>query len=244
MTADNQKYQELARQYRLDPIPESVARLTDLVARQESDLEAIGKIISQDRSLTERLIRAANPRADDEDDYAITTVDDALMRLGVGSVLLLAMGSPLSLALVKTFDTMLDIKLDTINPKAATQFTGEHVLGTIGFSGKAEGCVSLRLSQEGSKLVASRILGLTVEEITSAADVTDAVGELLNIITGNFKSNLCDAGLPCTLHPPEVKRTNDFSVPSASQGASERMAFRSRELMVYIDVTVNPWNDD
>jgi chemotaxis protein CheX len=243
-TQEHAKFQELAKQYRLDPIPESVAQLTDLVARQESDLDMVAKIISKDPALTARLIRAANPRAKSEEDYDITTVDDALMRIGIGCVLLLAMGSPLSLALVKTFQTMLGMKLETVNPRTATPFSSQHVIGTIGFSGKAEGHVYLRLSLEGARHIASRVLGMSLEELTNEADVTDAVGELLNIITGNFKSNLCDAGLDCRLHTPSVTRTEDFSVRSQPGGGSERMAFRSAEMLVYVDVTVNPWGDD
>jgi chemotaxis protein CheX len=117
-------------------------------------------------------------------------------------------------------------------------------LGTIGFSGKAEGFVYLRLSLEGSRLIASRILGMTLEELTNPGDITDAVGELLNIITGNFKSNLCDAGLDCRLHTPSVTRSTDFSVHAMQGGGSERMAFRSAEMLVYVDIAVNPWNDD
>jgi CheY-specific phosphatase CheX len=243
-TPENAKFQELAKQYHLDPIPESVAQLTDLVARQESDLDMVAKIITKDPALTARLLRAANPRAKSEEDYDITTVDDALMRIGIGCVLLLAMGSPLSLALVKTFQTMLEMKLESVNPKASAPFLGEHILGTISFAGKAEGRVYLRLSLDGGRLIASRILGLTMDELTNSADITDAVGELLNIVTGNFKSNLCDAGLDCKLQTPSVTRTDDFAVRAMSGGGSERMAFRTPQLLVYMDITVNPFNDD
>lgn len=242
-TEELQKFQELAKRYHLEPIPESVARLTDLVTRQEADLEMIGKIISQDAALSTRLIRAANPRAESEEDYGITTVDEALMRIGMGGALLLAMGSPLSLALVKTFGTMLAMQLEVENARTSEPFSGEHVMGIIGFSGKAEGRVYLRLSLEGARLIASRLLGLSAPELASA-DITDAIGELLNIVTGNFKSNLCDAGLNCTLQTPSVTRTGDFSIRAISGGGSERMAFRSPPLTVYMDVTVNPWNGE
>lgn len=225
-------------------MPESVARLTDLVSQQESDVDLIAKVVNKDKGLTARLLRAANPRAMTEEGYTITTVEEALMRIGIGCVLLLAMGTPLSHALIKTFQTMLGMKIETVNPNTATPFIDEHVLGTIGFSGKAEGKVYLRLSKEGARLIASQILGLTLEELTNNADITDAVGEMLNIITGNFKSNLCDAGLDCRLHTPEITHTDDFSVCAVPGGGSERMAFRSPQMLVYVDVTVNPWGDD
>src|SRR5690349_16133692 len=111
---DASLYKEVAARYGLEPVPQSVARLTQLVSEQDADLEKIAKVIEQDPALTARLLRAANPRADDEADYGITTVEDALMRTGIGCVLLLAMGAPLAHALAKTFQTMLGSKLDTL----------------------------------------------------------------------------------------------------------------------------------
>ncbi len=242
--ADNLNYDDLADKYGLDPVPASVMRLTQLVARQDADLDQIAKVITQDQSLTQRLLRAANPRARSDEEFLITTVEDALMRTGVGCVLLLAMGTPLTMALARTFQTMLGLKLESVHPKAVTQFPGEHLLGTIGFSGKAEGRVYLRLSPEGARRVAAGVMGMTPEELTDVAEINDAVGELLNIITGNFKSNLCDAGLDCRLHTPRVARTEGFDVPTVPGGGLERMAFRAAQLTLFVDVTVNPWNDD
>ena len=139
---------------------------------------------------------------------------------------------------------MLGLKLESVHPKAVTQFPGEHLLGTIEFSGKAEGRVYLRLSKEGAKRVAAGVLGLKAEELNDAAEINDAVGELLNIITGNFKSNLCDAGLDCRLHTPIVAGANNFDVPTVPGGGLEHMAFRAPQVLLLVDVTVNPWRDE
>jgi chemotaxis protein CheX len=236
-------YKELAKRYGLAPLPDSVLQLTQLVARQDADLDQIAKVISKDAALTNRLLRAASPRSVTEDDYAVDTVEEALMRTGLGCVLLLAMGAPLTFALVKTFQTMLNLKLENVHPKSVEQFPGEHILCTIGFSGKAEGQVYLRLSRDGARRVAAGILGMKPEEFTNDAELNDTVGELLNIATGNFKSNLCDAGLDCRLTPPSVSRANDFSVHTIQGGGLERMAFQAGDIILFVDVTVNPWNE-
>ncbi len=242
--ADHLNYDDLADKYGLDPVPASVMRLTQLVARQDADLDLIAKVIAQDQSLTQRLLRAANPRARSDEEFAITTVEDALMRTGMGCVLLLAMGTPLTMALARTFQTMLGVKLESVHPKAVTQFPGVHLLGTIGFSGKAEGRVYLRLSPDGAKRIAASVLGMKPEELTDISEINDSVGELLNIVTGNFKSNLCDAGLDCRLTTPQVGRTDSFDVPTVPGGGLERMAFRAPQITLFVDVTVNPWSDD
>ena len=241
--AEAANYQELSRRYGFAPKPESASRLTQLVTRQDSDLDEIAKVIDKDPSLRKRLLRVANPDAENEAEYAVETVEDALMRNGMGCVLVLAMSTPLALALIKSFQTMLSLKLEDLDRHAAEPLDGEHLLGTIGFSGRVVGQVYLRMSLNAAQAVAAGILGLSADEPIETGEIKDAIGELLNIMTGNFKSNLCDAGLECRLQPPEVKLSTDFCTPTMPGGGLERMAFRAGKIQLFVDVTANPWND-
>jgi len=237
--APTDNYQDLALRYGLQSPPESVMRLTRLVAQQDAPLDEIARVIEMDKTLALRLLRAAYPRLPD-DELADTTVDEALMRTGLGGAVLLAMGAPLGVALVKTFSTMLGLKLESKNVKTIPPLTGEHVACTIGFSGKAEGQVFLRMDLDSAARIAGNVLGLPPQDM-SPIEVNDAMGELLNIITGNFKSNLCDAGLDCRLAPPRVNRTKDFKVETVLGGGLERMAFQAPQIVLFVDLTVNPW---
>jgi len=237
-------YQELSRRYGFAPKPESASRLTQLVTRQDSDLDEIAKVINKDPALLKRLLRVANPDAENEAEYVIETAEDALLRNGMGCVLVLAMSTPLALALIKSFQTMLALRLEDVNHYAADPLEGEHLLGTIGFSGKVDGRVYLRMSLASARAVAAGILGVGPNEVIDTGEVKDAAGELLNIMTGNFKSNLCDAGLECRLQPPEVKLSSDFQTPTMPGGGLERMAFKAGKIQLFVDVTANPWNED
>ena len=62
-------------------------------------------------------------------------------------------------------------------------------------------------------------------------------------MTGNFKSNLCDAGLDCKLQPPKVGLSEDYSTPVEPGGGIERLAFRAGDLLIFVEVTANPWNE-
>ncbi|HLP77664.1 MAG TPA: HDOD domain-containing protein, partial [Candidatus Paceibacterota bacterium] len=155
---DAANYQELAKRYGLAPLPESVSKLTQIVARQDADMDEIAALISKDPGLKARILRVANPKAEHESEYTIETVEDALMRNGIGCVLLIAMGTPLAQALVKAFQTMLSLKLDTLNRYEVPELTGNHILGTIGFSGKAVGRVYFRMSQQSAQQIAGIIL--------------------------------------------------------------------------------------
>lgn len=236
-----EKYEDVARRYGLEPVPESVARLTKLVASQDADIDEIAKVIEKDKNLTSRLLRAANRGTTDERDYDITSVDQALMRNGMGCVLLLAMGDPLMRAVAKTFQTMLGLKVELVNPTLIKPFIGEHVLGSVEFSGKASGVVRIRLAQETARLIAARLLGLQPNELTSNSEVDDGIGELVNIVVGNFKSNLCDAGLDCKLTSPRITRTHDAEMRAVRGGGAERLAFRTGDIAMLVDVSANPW---
>ena len=236
-------YKQLIAKYGLAPAPESVSRLTQLVANQDCDMGEIVQVINQDPGLRARLLSVANPHATSVADYTIDNVEDALMRNGLGCALLLAMGTPLALALTKTFQTMLSMKLERVEPRTTLPMQGEHLLGTIGFGGKAVGRVYLRMSLDAAREIASKIVGLDLAELTDVDEIPDAAGELLNIMTGNFKSNLCDAGLTCRLEPPVVKRSSDYSTPTIPGGGLERMAFRAGKLQLFVTVTVNPFGD-
>lgn len=236
-------YQDLARKYGFAPKLESASRLTQLVARQDADVDEIAKVINRDPSLRERLLRVANPDAENPAEYAVETVEDALMRNGVGCAMVLAMGTPLAVALIKTCQTMLSFKLEALDRNHAEPIEGEHLLGIIGFSGQIKGMVYLRMNLETARIIAGGILGVPPEEMKDQNEIRDVAGELLNIMTGNFKSNLCDAGLVCKLQPPDVKFSNNTESPVVPGGSIERMAFRTPKIQLFVDVTANPWGD-
>ena len=107
--------------------------------------------------------------------------------------------------------------------KHPIEFNGQQVVGTVGFIGDVSGLIYLYLSAEFAKIVASHLLGMSVEEIDAAGDevVNDAIGELTNMTVGGFKNQLCDQGFPCRLTIPSILRGSNFSIEPVS-GATRR----------------------
>ena len=233
----------IAKQFGLEAIPESVKRLNQLLSKRDANVEDVAKFISQDKDLTARLLRAANPRAESEEDFTTTTVEDALARTGMSSALLLAMSDPLIKAVHKSFSLMLKIELKALAFIMLDPFKEEHVLGEVSFSGKATGLVHLRLPTAFIPLLGERLLGLTAADMEDPATANDVIGELCNMIVGNFKSNLCDASLTCKLSPPKIDRTEEFKLRVVDGGTSQRYGFRAKELDFFADLSVNPWSE-
>lgn len=244
MTTAPSRTDDLAKRYGLEPVSPSVARLTQLVARQNAPLEDLAQIVRDDRALTVRLLRAANPNASKPEEYVITTVAQALWRNGLRSFFLLAMGDPIVKAVGKTFRTMLGMdKVAMVNVNSIPPLTGEHVMAEVEFSGQAHGAVHLRMTAETARAIALLLMGLGGSNSPlTASEVDDAIGELVNIVAGNFHSNLRDAGLDCRLRPPKISRTFDFRIRAVPGGCSERMPFVMPGITLFVDLSVNPWN--
>ena len=231
----------MVKKFGLESSPESVQLLTAMISKRGANMEDFAKIVAQDNDLSERLLRAANPRATCKAEYRATTVEDALQRIGMSFALLLAMSDPLLRAIFNAFQTMLNIELTALPPKELTPLETEHVLGEVTFVGKTTGLVHLRLPCSAVPLIGERLLGLTPDDLADPGIANDVLGEMCNMVVGNFKSNLCDAGLQCKLSAPKIARTTDFKIQIVNGGTSERYAFRSEELEFFTDLSVNPW---
>ena len=78
--------------YDLDPLPASATRLIRLAAEADADVEEIVTIVTYDPALTARLLRVANS-VEAGGVRPIATVRAAVLRLGIGLVLGIALGS-------------------------------------------------------------------------------------------------------------------------------------------------------
>ena len=110
--------------------------------------------------------------------------------------------NPFLVATISAFDTMLGCTLTRGTPYVKNGGQPEHeVSGVIGLSGKARGTVVLSLSRHAALSATEVLLQERPPEIN--ADVTDAVGELTNIIAGSAKAKLehlqLSVGLPSVI---------------------------------------------
>ena len=76
----------------LEPLPQSTSRLASLLLDEDADLDEIVRVSSLDQALTARLLRMANSAAS-ASRRDIVTPKDAVLRLGRGTILSLAMAS-------------------------------------------------------------------------------------------------------------------------------------------------------
>lgn len=87
---------------RLEPMSESVTRLAQMVGDPDTDLGAIIRIVELDQALTASVLRWANS-VWSLSQIPILTVRDAVIRLGAGNVLKLAVGKRISGDMSRSF---------------------------------------------------------------------------------------------------------------------------------------------
>lgn len=136
------------------------------------------------------------------------------------------------------FETMLSMDLETCDPEEAVSINGYHYVGSVSFTGEVIGVIRFTVSREFAREITAEMLGMETDEIESEEDVTDVVGEVSNMISGDIKSRLCDAGWDCTLSIPNVAKGTDFEIETKHCTRLEKCRFRRGDTPVFVELSI------
>ena len=119
--------------------------------------------------------------------------------------------NPFIVSTIETFKKMLnsDAKPGKVQLKSESAFTYD-VSGVIGLSGEAQGSICLSFPKLIALKVVSTLVGSDIKII--GPEVSDAIGELANIIAGNAKQHLTQFNLSISL--PKVIMGKDHKIAS------------------------------
>ena len=110
---------------------------------------------------------------------------------------------------VEVFSTMVGVTVlfpgDAVLPRPA------GITAMVGIAGRLSATVSLRCSLQSATSIASHMLGVPVEE--AAAQKSDALGEICNIVAGSFKAKI-GHGESCVLSVPTVVIGTNYRICS------------------------------
>jgi chemotaxis protein CheX len=140
------------------------------------------------------------------------------------------------------FDTMLSMEVESIEGQPAETKNGNHIVGSVGFAGAVLGNLNLHVDEEFACLMTAAMLGMEVDEIEGDEEVHDVIGELCNMICGDLKSRLCDAGLTCELSIPSITTGKEFTIESRGWERSEQYRFRSHDHTAMVAVYMKSAN--
>lgn len=116
----------------------------------------------------------------------------------------------LQLAMQEVFELMLACPLEV--PREPPSEEGLDITSMVGLAGQLCGILSVRCSSKSAARMASRMLGIDAE--TAGPEMWDAVGEICNMVAGNFKNKINGLGDGCMLSVPTVITGGEYSLHS------------------------------
>jgi CheY-specific phosphatase CheX len=136
----------------------------------------------------------------------------------------------------EVFDTMLSMEL---TEQEHQEFTGaSRIVGSVSLAGSVSGTVNIHVSDTFASQITANMLGMELDEIDSDEEVHDVIGELSNMIGGDLKSHLCDAGFTCELSIPSITSGKDFSIESKGWAVNEIVYFQYQEHIALIEAFI------
>ncbi len=150
------------------------------------------------------------------------------------------------------FHTMLDLKVDLCGTSSMdcngvpvdyipVTARGESlVVGNVGFVGRITGMVYLYMTYHFATRLASRMLGMTEQEVESEDMVNDVIGEISNMVVGQFKNQLDQEGYACRLTIPSILRGSNFVVEPVRSAERQVFYFKCGEDDLAYDILMKP----
>ena len=142
----------------------------------------------------------------------------------------------LILSVREVFQTMLKTKVAPVF-EPASSLTLEWT-AMVGLTGELCGTLMFSCGEASAVRITSKMLGISLKE---ADDQTaDAIGEVCNMIAGNFKHKVSGLSANCALSPPSVITGTDYRVHRQESGAKESLrvtlTFEGAPLYVSLEV--------
>ncbi len=145
-------------------------------------------------------------------------------------------------ALGDVFDAMLSMDLAFPDEALEKSSDGMQLVGSVSFAGKAMGSINLTLGGAFARTVTAAMLDMDEGEIEGDEEIHDVVGELSNMIGGDLKSRLCDAGLTCELSIPTITSGREFEIEPKGWTRHERLVFSHQDQTGLVDVYLKSEN--
>jgi CheY-specific phosphatase CheX len=141
-------------------------------------------------------------------------------------------------AINEVFDTMLSMDVEIFDPDSKLIVDSKRIVGSVGFAGEVMGSIAIQVSDDFARLMTAAMLGMELEEIEGEEDVHDVIGEMSNMIGGDLKSRLCDAGFPCSLSIPSITSGTDFKIESMDGERHKCFAFKHEQHTAIVEVVI------
>src|SRR5262249_23490208 len=113
---------------------------------------------------------------------------------------------------------------------------GENFTAMVGLAGSLRGVVTFFCGKSSAHRIAGRMLG--PDAVCTEDQVCDAIGEICNMVVGNFKNKLIGLDKSCLLVVPAVVTGNAYRFHSLAGGESLQtiLLLEGEPLVVRLDI--------
>jgi chemotaxis protein CheX len=140
----------------------------------------------------------------------------------------------LQLAAQEVFDLMLGSALTiSVEPSPEEEL---NITAMVCLAGQLRGIVTVRCNENSAALIAARLLGTAPDQV--GPEMWDAMGEICNMVAGNFKNKISGVADGCMLSVPTVITGADYSLHSVADEGALRMtmAFEGASVIISLQV--------
>lgn len=136
----------------------------------------------------------------------------------------------LEVATREVFELMLGCQLTLpANPEEAPT----EVTAMVGLAGQLCGVLGVRCGTKAANLMTSKMLGVPLDKV--GPEMSDALGEVCNMVAGNFKNKIAGLAEGCMLSPPTVITGSDYNL----QTLADSPALEIRPLFEGLPVVIS-----
>jgi chemotaxis protein CheX len=119
----------------------------------------------------------------------------------------------------------------------ARETTPPDVTAMVGLAGQLRGVFSVRCDGKVAVLMASKMLGVVLDKV--GPEVADVLGEVCNMVAGNFKNKIVGLGHGCLLSPPTIVTGSHYNLCSKADSAGLAVTLLFDEMPIVISLQIH-----
>lgn len=106
----------------------------------------------------------------------------------------------------------------------------------VGLAGLLCGVLGVSCDGKAAALMTSKMLGVELDKV--GPEMSDALGEVCNMVAGNFKNKIAGLAEGCMLSPPTVISGNDYSLhsPAVFPALEVRLLFEGMPITISLQI--------
>ncbi|HKS82007.1 MAG TPA: chemotaxis protein CheX [Candidatus Acidoferrales bacterium] len=140
----------------------------------------------------------------------------------------------LELSAQEVFEMMVGTKLESV---ASLHESALDISAVVGLAGQLKGFLRILTTRESAALMVFRMTGIAAGK--ESPEATDALGEICNMVAGNFKNKISGLGDGCMLSVPTVVTGNDFRGHELGTPSPLEVRFLFDAMPILISLEIN-----